>query len=111
MHIDIKQYICNLRMSDCIELEGIFNFNKIPLTPPGYKVVINENTYKRRTWAPHGSGGWYIGPDMDNYICNQVYKVRSTINLPGSWNSYFTGNFCAQKINKSQTNRAKIMGI
>ena len=39
------------------------------------------------------------------------YEVHSTIISPGSLVSDFTENLCAQKLNKAQTNRAKIMGV
>ena len=60
-------------MSAYTALEGTSGFNKTPLSPPGLKLAIHENTYTRRTWAPHGSGGRYIGPAMKHYRCNQVY--------------------------------------
>ena len=91
-------------------LEETFDFNKIPLAPPGWKVAIHENIDTRGTWAPYGLEGWYIGPDMDNYRCHQVYEVRSTINFPGYRVSGFAGNLCAKKLNKAQTKRANITG-
>jgi hypothetical protein len=29
--------------------------------------------YIRRTWAPHGQDGWYIGPALEHYRCYTVY--------------------------------------
>ena len=40
-----------------------------------------------------------------------AYKVRSTINLPGSRVSDFPGNLRARKINKAQTKRVNITGV
>ena len=48
-------------------------FNKTTLSPPGCKVVINDSQYARRNWTPHGSEWWYIGTDMERYMCHQVY--------------------------------------
>ena len=48
-------------MSAYTELEGKFYFNKTPLSPPGYKIDINEKPDARRIWAPHRAGRWYIG--------------------------------------------------
>ena len=36
-------------------------------------MVINEKLDERRTWAPNGSGGRYIGPAIDHYRCHHVY--------------------------------------
>ena len=36
-------------MSAYTALEGTFDFHKMPLAPPGYKIVTNENTDARRT--------------------------------------------------------------
>ena len=47
---------------------------------------MNENTDTRRIWAPHVSGGRYIGPAMEHCRCHQVYvnttlleRVRDTV--------------------------------
>ena len=69
----MRNSILNPIISAYTELEGTFNYNKTSLAPSGYKVVINENTYARRTQAPPGSGGWYIGHALDHYIYHQVY--------------------------------------
>ena len=42
--------------------EDTFDLNKTASAPPGFKVVVHEKPYTRRTWSPHGSRGWYIGP-------------------------------------------------
>ena len=54
----------NTKMSAYTALEGTFDFNKTPLSPPGCKIIINEKPDARRTCAPHGADGWYIGTDM-----------------------------------------------
>ena len=55
------------------QLEGAFDFNCTPLAPPGTRVIVNEKPTQRRTWAPHGVDGWYIGPAMDHYQCYRVW--------------------------------------
>ena len=47
-----------LKVSIYMALEGVFDYNKTPLAPPGMKVVIHENPYKQSSWASHGVDGW-----------------------------------------------------
>ena len=79
-------------MSAYTSLERTFHFNKTPLAPPGYKVVINENLYSRRTWAPHGTGGWYIGPDMEHYKYHQIYVNATRLESIGDTVELFTNH-------------------
>ena len=62
----------NPNLSAYAALNGNFNYNATPLAPPGCKVVMHKNTTKRKTFAPHGSDAYYIGPAMHHY---QYYKV------------------------------------
>jgi hypothetical protein len=43
------------------------------MAPPGTRIIAHEAPSRRRTWAPHGQDGWYIGPALDNYRCCTVY--------------------------------------
>ena len=61
----LRQCRHNPRISAYTALEVTLGFNKTTLAPSGYKVVIDENADAKRTWAPNGSVGWYIGPAMD----------------------------------------------
>jgi hypothetical protein len=50
------------------------------LAPPGTRIIAHETPGRRRTWAPHGQDGWYIGPELEHYRCYTVYitKTRSS---------------------------------
>jgi hypothetical protein len=37
------------------------------------KIIAHEKPGKRRTWAPHGQHGYYLGPTMHHYRCQNVY--------------------------------------
>ena len=63
----------NPRLSAEAQLNGAFDFNFTPLAPPGTRVVVHKAPNNRRTWAPHGVDGWYLGPIPDNYRCHHVY--------------------------------------
>ena len=67
----------NPRLSAEAQLNGAFDYNATPLAPPGCKVVIYENPEKRKTWAPHGIDGWYIGSAPEHYRCHTVYATKT----------------------------------
>ena len=69
----------NPRLSAYELLNGIFDYNKTPLAPPGAKVIVHNPANKRRTWDFHGDEGWYLGMAPDHYRCHKVYitKTRS----------------------------------
>ena len=47
----------NPRLSAEAQLNGDFDFNRIPLAPPGTQVIVHKTPNNRRTWAPHGVDG------------------------------------------------------
>eukprot|EP00957_Ditylum_brightwellii_P118156 9011374-Ditylum_brightwellii.AAC.1 len=49
----------------------------MPLAPPGTKISIHEKSTVRKTWAPHGIDGWYIGPTPHHYRCYRVYVTAT----------------------------------
>jgi hypothetical protein len=57
----------NPKISTYNMLEGTFNYNRTPMAPPGRKVIIHEKPQQRKTWDPHGTEGWYLGPAMEHY--------------------------------------------
>ena len=63
----------NPKLSAYAQLEGIFDFNKTPLAPPGTHVIIHEKPAQCQTWAPHGIDRWYVGPALDHYQCHRVW--------------------------------------
>ena len=58
-------------------MEGQHDYNANPVAPPGIKVLIHEKSNVRRTWAPHGIEGWYLGPAMEHYRCYRVYASKT----------------------------------
>jgi hypothetical protein len=50
-------------------INGPFDYNAIPLAPPGCKIVVHEKPGQRASWDPHGVIGWYLGPAMAHYRC------------------------------------------
>ena len=67
----------NPRMSSEAQLNGAFDFNRTPLTPPGTRVIVHETPNNRRTCPPHGVDGWYLGTAPEHYQCHRVYIPRT----------------------------------
>jgi hypothetical protein len=69
----------NPKLSASTHIDGQYDYNRTPISPPGTRSIAHETLNSRRTWAPHGQDGWYIGPDLEHYRCYMVYisKTRS----------------------------------
>jgi hypothetical protein len=67
----------NPKISAYNMLEGTFDYNKTPLAPPGTKVIIHEKPQQPKTWDPHGTEGWYLGPAMEHYRCHRVFTNKT----------------------------------
>jgi hypothetical protein len=50
------------------------------MAPPGTRIIAHETPGRRRTWAPHGQDGWYIGPALEHYRCYTVYITKTRSN-------------------------------
>jgi hypothetical protein len=59
----------NLKLSAATHIFGQYDFNRAPMEPPGTRIIAHETPSRRRTWAPHGQDGWYIGPALEHYRC------------------------------------------
>jgi hypothetical protein len=65
------------QLSTASHYHGMVDYNKTAFIPPGFKITAHENPSQRRTWAPHGQHGYYLGPAMHHYRCQNVY-ISST---------------------------------
>jgi len=88
----------NPRLSAQEHLNGIFDFNRTPLAPPGTKIIIHEKPSQRPTWAPHGTDGWYIGPALNHYRCHRTYTTKT-----GGERISDTVHFCPKRIQMPTT--------
>jgi hypothetical protein len=82
----LRSSLCqpNLSAYDC--LNGIFDFNRSPLAPPGTRVVVHITPNQRQNMAPHGIDGWYVGPSTEHYRCHKCYipstfRVRDALTI------------------------------
>jgi hypothetical protein len=57
----------NPKLLAATHIFGQHDFNRSPLAPPGTRIIAYETPGKRKNLAPHGQGGWYIGPALEHY--------------------------------------------
>ena len=50
-----------------------YDYNATPMAPPGTKIVVHDKSTTRKSWAPHGTDGWYIGPSLHHYRCVKCF--------------------------------------
>jgi hypothetical protein len=67
----------NPRLSAEEHLNGTFDFNRTPLAPLGTKVIIHKKPSERRSWAPHGLDGWYVGHAPEHYRCYKIFVTAT----------------------------------
>jgi hypothetical protein len=73
----LRTSIINPKLSAATHIFGQFDFNRAPIAPPGTRIIAYETPSRRRTWAPHGQDGWYIGPPLKHYRCYTVYSTKT----------------------------------
>jgi hypothetical protein len=66
----------NPKLSAATYIYGQYDFNRAPMAPPGTRIIAYETPNRRRTWAPHGQDGRYIGPALEHYRCYTVFFTK-----------------------------------
>jgi hypothetical protein len=61
------------QLSAAAHFHGLVDYNKMAFAPPGCKIIAQEKPGNRRTWAPHGQHGYYLGRAMHHYRCQNFY--------------------------------------
>jgi hypothetical protein len=67
----------NPKLSASSHLDGQYDYNRAPMSPPGRIIIAHETSNRRRIWVPHGQYGWYIGPALEHYRCYTVYIIKT----------------------------------
>jgi hypothetical protein len=67
----------NPKLSAATHIFGQYDFNRSPMAPPGTRIIAHYTPNRRRTWAPHGQDGWYIGPALEHFRCYTVYITKT----------------------------------
>jgi hypothetical protein len=70
----LQQSALNPRISAWEFFQGPFDFNKTPLGPVGYCVLIHTKPATRCSWDFCAKKGYYIGPALDLYRCFKLVK-------------------------------------
>jgi hypothetical protein len=76
----LKTARINPKLLAATHIFGQYDFNRAPMAPPGTRIIAHETPGRRRTWAPHGKDGWYIGPALEHYRCYTVYITKTRSN-------------------------------
>ena len=63
----------NIQQPSEEQLNVTFNFNRVPLAPPGTKIIVHKKPIQRSTWAPHGVNGWYLVPEPLHYSAKRNF--------------------------------------
>jgi hypothetical protein len=67
----------NTKLLAATHIFGQYDFNRAPMAPPGTRIIAHKAPSRRRTWAPHGQEGWYIGPALEHYRCYMVSITKT----------------------------------
>ena len=63
----------NPKLSAWAQVNRTYDYNRVPLAPPGCRVLVHTKPQHCTTWSPHALDGWYVGPAVDSYRCYCVW--------------------------------------
>jgi hypothetical protein len=92
----------NPQLSAAAHFHGLVDYNKTDFAPPGCKIIAHEKPGKRRTWAPHGQHGYYLGPAMHHYRCQNVYIATTARELIMDTLEFFPHNYQMPKLSSTE---------
>jgi hypothetical protein len=64
----------NPKLSSSTHIDDQYDHNRSHIAPPETIIIAHKTPNSRRTWAPHGKDGWYIGPALENYRYDWVIQ-------------------------------------
>ena len=67
----------NPKLSAYSQVHGHYNYSVNPIAPPGMRVLVHDLPKNRKSWAPHASDCFYIGPALDHYRCYRILNPRT----------------------------------
>lgn len=71
----------NPKLSSYAMMEGQHDYNKVPLAPPGAKVIVHVKSSQRKSWDYHGKLGWYVGLALDHYRCFRIFMPHTGLEI------------------------------
>ena len=67
----------NPNLSAYSQLYGHYDYSSHPFAPPGIRILIHCLPAQRRSWDPHATEGYYLGPSLQHYRCYRVWNKAS----------------------------------
>ena len=53
-------------------VHGNYDYSSHPIAPPGMRVLVHDLPSNRKSWAPHATEGYYVGPALTHYRCFRI---------------------------------------
>jgi hypothetical protein len=66
----------NPKIFAATHLDQQYEYNRVPMAPPGTIIIAHEMPNHRHTWASHGKDGWYIGPALDIIVATEFTSIK-----------------------------------
>jgi hypothetical protein len=70
-------FLCSSRIHPWLlahdSLFGNYDSNRVPIAPPGTKIVAHVAAEARTTFGQQGKVGWHTGPSPEHYRCYKCY--------------------------------------
>ncbi|KAL7482528.1 hypothetical protein ACHAW6_008209, partial [Cyclotella cf. meneghiniana] len=73
----LRQSNATLTISAHAQLNGPFDYNKMPLAPMGWNVQVHETSDSCSTWEFHAVDGWYLGTSPEHYHTHHCH-IKAT---------------------------------
>ena len=70
----LRPATANPNLSIHAYLYGPFDFNQIPLVPPGSNIIIHSKPSKRSSWGLNGKITFHVGPAPNHYSCMTCFN-------------------------------------
>ena len=69
----LRQSNATPTVSSYAHLNGLFDYNKMPLAPMGCEVQVHKKSHSRGSWAYHSVEGWYLETSPEHYQTHSCY--------------------------------------
>ena len=107
----LRNYHRNPQLSAEAHLNGNFDYNTTPLSPPGKKVVDYEPTDNRNSWATNVTLGWCIGLALNHYRCWKIYVTKTSATWVCDTVKFFSKQFNMPSLSSADTETGAALEI
>jgi hypothetical protein len=67
----------NPKLPAATHIDGQYDYSRAEMAPPGTRIIAHETPNHRRTWAPHGQDGRYVGSTVEHYRGYTAYITKT----------------------------------